>query len=243
MKTTIGWLGILACTTLVALATADCNAQASKRAPSTGAVPAAKAGDPASQAEAGTSTAANHDKKSTDGPDDDNGPDYDKIEAEREKIWTSPEMLSARAWLETYFERSAKISDEQAKKYMDELKTMFPDQMQIWLMKFQADRESRKQQTTSERQARQTSISMRQASPQVGGFRNPYANRRAVSSGQPIGNVRQNFGGGANPVAQRQPVQKPFSGPEYQNVRRPLVTSEDVARWEILRGLGWGRPY
>jgi len=169
-------------------------------------------------------------------------PGFDKIEAEREKIWNSPEMLTARAWLETYFERSAKITDEQARKYMDGLRTMYPDQMKLWLVKFQADRKSRKQHSATARQARQKTIAMRQTAPQVGGFQNPYAGRRVASSGQPVGNVRQTFGGGTHPYAQRQPVQKPFSSPQYQNARRPLVTSEEVARWEILRGLGFGIP-
>jgi len=170
------------------------------------------------------------------------GPGNDNIEAEREKIWNSPEMLTARAWLETYFERSAKITDEQAKKYMAGLRTMYPDQMKLWLVKFQADRESRKQQSAAARQARQKTIAMRQPSPQVGGFQNPYAGRRVASSGQPVGNARQNYAGGTNPYAQRRPVQKPFSSPQYQYARRPLVTSEEVARWEILRGLGFGIP-
>ncbi len=215
MKTTNCWIGILAFATLSAILTSDGYALApetqSSAAP-TGSSKEARAGDR-------------------------NEPDHDKMEVERDKIWNSPEMLSARVWLETYFERSAKISDAQAKKYMDGLRTMYPDQMKLWLVKFQADRESRKQQYESQRQARHQTLSARQASPQVGGFQNPYAGRRATSSGQPIGNVRQTYGGGANPIARQQPVQKPFAG---QSAPRPLVTSEDVARWEVLRGLGWG---
>jgi hypothetical protein len=237
MKTTNDWIGILAFALLATTASSSgyaqaTGAQATGKSPLNGAQVRAELprGAPAA-----TSKDARPD--STSEPDGAKGPAYDKIEAEREKIWNSPEMLSARAWLETYFERAAKISDEQAKKYMDGLRTMYPDQMKLWLVKFQADRESRKQQHESQRQVRNQTLAARQASPQVGGFQNPYAGRRATSSGQPIGNVRQSYGGGANPVAQHQPVQKPFAG---QSVRGPLVTSEDVARWEILRGLGWG---
>jgi hypothetical protein len=238
MKTAVCWIGMLSLTVLTTVTIADCSAQPSGNDPLTEKQDSftkkqGQTGEPRKTPGASTNDAASPDtiKRKN-----------DNLDEERDKIWNSSEMLSARAWLETYFERSAKISDAQAKKYMDGLKTLYPDQMKLWLIKFQADRKSRKQQTESERMARQQSISARQASPHVGGFQNPYAGRRInssgpTSSGQPVGNASRGFGGVANSVTQHQPVQKPFAG---QSVRRPLVTSEDVARWEVLRGLGWG---
>ena len=228
MKTTRYWLGILAFSALLATVPSTGVAQLSTESLSNGA-------SPSRNATATVPKDVKPDASSKRG--EAQGPAHDDIEAEREKVWNSPDMLAARAWLETYFERSAKISDAQAKKYMDGLKTMYPDQMKLWLVKFQADRKTNKQQYAMERQTRHQALQARQASPQVGGFQNPYASRRAVSSGQPIGNVRQTYGGGTNPIAQHQPVKKPFEG---QSVPAPLVTSREVARWEILRGLGWG---
>jgi len=161
-----------------------------------------------------------------------------EIEAEKEQIWNSPEMLEARAYLETYFERSSQISDEQAKKYMADLKSLSPDQMRLWLLKFQQQRAERRQAYESERRARQLKIAGRQPAPNVGGFRNPYAGRRSVSTGLPAGQMHQYFGTRPNSLAQRPPIQKPFSSPQYSRARQPLVTSEEVARYEILRGLG-----
>ena len=231
MKTTPFWIGILAFATLLTTGPSGSHAQSARKGP---APSASERGAASERGREGGQTSQT--REGTAGSSKDSGPASADVDAQREQIWNSPEMLTARAWMETYFERSAKISDEQAKKYMDGLKTMYPDQMKLWLVKFQADRESSKQQVETQRQARHQSISMRQDSQQVGGFQNPYAGRRATSSGQPIGNVRQTYGG-ANPIAQHQPTQKPFAG---QSVRRPIVTSEDFARREILGGLGWG---
>lgn len=238
MKTAVCWIGTLSLTVLTTVNITDCSAQPSAIDPLT--EKQEQTGEPRKTPAASTNDAASPDARAA-SPDARKG-NYDNLDQEREKIWNSSEMLSARVWLETYFKRSAKISEAQAKKYMAGLRTLYPDQMKLWLIKFQTDRKGRKQQTESERMARQQTISARQASPQVGGFQNPYAGRRInssgpTSSGQPVGNASRGFGGVANPVTQHQPVQKPFAG---QSVQRPLVTSEDVARWEILRGLGWG---
>ncbi|MEO2047432.1 MAG: hypothetical protein ABGX16_12775 [Pirellulales bacterium] len=233
MKTAVCWIGTLSLTVLTTVNIIDCSAQPSGIDPLS--EKQERTGEPRKTPGASTNDAASPDARAA-SPDSRKG-NYDKLDEEREKVWNSSEMLSARAWLETYFERSAKISDAQAKKYLDGLRTLYPNQMKLWLIKFQADRKGSKQQTESERMARQQSISARQASPHVGGFQNPHAGRRVTSSGQPVGNVPRGFGGVANLVAQHQPVQKPFAG---QSVQRPLVTSEDVARWEILRDLGWG---
>ena len=44
--------------------------------------------------------------------------------AEREKIWNSPTMLHARAWVQEYCQRSAKITPAEAQQYMKELENL-----------------------------------------------------------------------------------------------------------------------
>ena len=63
------------------------------------------------------------------------------VDAEREKIWNSPDMLRARAWMEDYFRVTKKYTPEQAAEYRTHLKAMTPKQMEIWLMTFDHDRE------------------------------------------------------------------------------------------------------
>ncbi len=155
-----------------------------------------------------------------------------KLDAEREKIWNSKEMLEARAYLDLYFKRSAKITPEQAEEYMADLRAKSPEQMQIWLIQHQEQRSQVQQE-----QARWTNLRREAArgnlpAQNVGNFRNPLASRATVSSGRPV-DARPN----ANTLTQR-PIQKPFSGPQFSGAAQPLVTSEDVARYEILRGLG-----
>ncbi|TWU27283.1 hypothetical protein [Bythopirellula polymerisocia] len=156
--------------------------------------------------------------------------------AEHDKIWNSKEMLEARAHLKTTFERSAKISQEQADKYMADLKAMSPDELQVWLINFQEQRASTLKQVERERQIRQQTLASRSPAQQVGGFRNPSPGRGTVSSGLPAGTGLQPAGGSRNVFASSPQVQKPFSSPAYQQSVRPLVTSEDAARTEILRG-------
>ena len=53
------------------------------------------------------------------------------MDAEREQIWNSPDMLRARAWLKDYCSKSAKVTPELAKEYETELANMTPKQMKI----------------------------------------------------------------------------------------------------------------
>ncbi|GEM_PF-1954861 len=158
--------------------------------------------------------------------------DAAQLDAERQKIWNSREMLEARAHMDLYFKRSAQVTPEQAEKYMADLKAMSPDQMQIWLIQHQEQRAQVQQEqerwTNLRREANRGNL----PAQNMGAFQNPLANRRTVSTGQPV-TARPN----PNTVTQR-PIQKPFSGPQFSRAAQPLVTSEDVARAEILRGLG-----
>ncbi len=76
----------------------------------------------------------------------------------------------------------------------------------------------------------------------VAGFNgNPYRTSRSAPTGLPVsGNVHSYYGGsraggaGAGGSFGYRPPAKPFSNMQKT---QPLVTGNDVARWEILRGL------
>jgi hypothetical protein len=65
---------------------------------------------------------------------------------EQLKIWNSPTMLRARAWVQEYCQRSAKITPEEANQYMAEMEHMTPTQMKLWLLKFDEEEENIRQQ-------------------------------------------------------------------------------------------------
>lgn len=76
-----------------------------------------------------------------------------EINAEREKIWNSADMLRARAWLQDYCSKSAKVTPEMAKAYQTELQNMSPTQLKLWLLKFDEQEEQRQQQYAMFQQA------------------------------------------------------------------------------------------
>lgn len=86
---------------------------------------------------------------------------------QREQIWNSPNMLRARAWLQDYCSKSAKITPEQGKKYMDELANMTPSQMELWLLKFDHEEQQRQQQYSLWSQAHAAGLSRAMAANQV----------------------------------------------------------------------------
>jgi vacuolar-type H+-ATPase subunit I/STV1 len=71
------------------------------------------------------------------------------MDAEREKVWNSPPMLRARAWLQEYCQTSAKITPEEGAKYQDELSKLSAVQMKLWLLKFDHELELQHQQDAS----------------------------------------------------------------------------------------------
>jgi hypothetical protein len=75
------------------------------------------------------------------------------VQAERDEIWNSPDMLRARAWLKDYCSKSAKVTPEMAKQYESELANMSPNQMRIYLMKFDEQEQTRQQQYAMFQQA------------------------------------------------------------------------------------------
>jgi hypothetical protein len=87
--------------------------------------------------------------------------------AEREKIWNSPNMLRARAWLQDYCSKSAKVTPEMAKKYQSELEHMSAAQLQLWLLKFDHEEEQRQQQHAFWQQAHSQNLSRAMAATQA----------------------------------------------------------------------------
>ena len=79
-------------------------------------------------------------------------------EAEREKIWNSADMLRARAWMEDYFRVSKKYTPEQADEYRAHFKAMTAKQMEIWLMKFDHDRQMAHQQAAFDQNTRHIQV-------------------------------------------------------------------------------------
>jgi hypothetical protein len=68
------------------------------------------------------------------------------MDAERAKVWNSPNMLRARAWLYDRISKSAKITPEEGRKYIKVLENMTPDEMKLWLLRFDQEEEQRQQQ-------------------------------------------------------------------------------------------------
>lgn len=79
-------------------------------------------------------------------------------DAERAKIWESPQMLRARAWVKDYTSHSAKITPAEAKEYEAELANLSPKQMKLWLLKFQHEEEQIQQQQQMFNNARQADV-------------------------------------------------------------------------------------
>jgi hypothetical protein len=85
------------------------------------------------------------------------------LEAEKEQIWNSADMLRARAWLKDYCSKSAKVTPEMAKQYEAELANMSPNQMRLWLMKFDEEEQQRQQQYAMFQQANQAMLNQAKA--------------------------------------------------------------------------------
>jgi hypothetical protein len=80
------------------------------------------------------------------------------MDAEREQIWNSPDMLRARAWLKDYCSKSVKVTPEMAQQYEAELQNMTPNQMRIYLMKFDEEEQQRQQQYSMFQQANEAGL-------------------------------------------------------------------------------------
>lgn len=100
-----------------------------------------------------------------------------EIDAERAKIWDSPEMLRARAWLKEHDADSAKVTPEEAQEHQTELANLSPKQMKLWLLKFQHEDEIRQQQQAMFNAQRQAQVQQAMAAHQQ--MKQAYANINA----------------------------------------------------------------
>lgn len=85
-------------------------------------------------------------------------PSDEELEAERLKLWNSPEMTAARAWMKDYFARSRAITPEIARTYLSQVEKLPPELMKEWLTRFQRDRELAAQRQDAVNRARQMSV-------------------------------------------------------------------------------------
>jgi hypothetical protein len=117
------------------------------------------------------------------------------MDAERAKVWNSPQMLRARAWLQDYCARSAKVTPEEAQQYMDELERLTPTQMKLWLLKFQEHEEVIEQQQAAFNMQRQAGVkqaaAVNQATQQAYADINAGETAKAESAEQSIQNTNQ----------------------------------------------------
>jgi len=86
-----------------------------------------------------------------------------QAEDAREKLWNSPEMLHARAWLESYFRVAKKYSPQQAAEYRKTLANMSAPEMELWLMKFEHDRALARAQEAAFNQQRRAAVAQDEA--------------------------------------------------------------------------------
>jgi hypothetical protein len=77
------------------------------------------------------------------------------MDAERAKIWNSPNMLRARAWLYDHISKSAKITPEEGQKYIKELENLTAPQMKLWLLRFDHEEDQRQQRYAQWQQSQQ----------------------------------------------------------------------------------------
>ena len=85
-------------------------------------------------------------------------PSKEVLEAQRQAIWDSKEMLEAREWLVDHMARSARITPSQSKRYMEELERLNAQQLKLWLITFEEQQAERARQSETFERARQQSV-------------------------------------------------------------------------------------
>jgi hypothetical protein len=143
-----------------------------------------------------------------------------EMKAEREKIWNSPAMLRARAWLQDYCSKSAKVTPEMAKRYQQELENMTPSQMEVWLLKFNEEEEQRQQQHAYWQQANEArlkqAMAFRQQTQQAYENINKAQTESALNAQQQINEQRENAQINAqNRMEEMTPAPYYLRGPGY----------------------------
>ncbi len=86
-----------------------------------------------------------------------------KDRAAKDKIWNSPDMLKARAWVDDYFRVIKKYTPEQKAEYKKHLASLTAPQMEMWLMRFNHDRLDAKKSEAGAQKARDARLARGQA--------------------------------------------------------------------------------
>lgn len=81
-----------------------------------------------------------------------------EVEVERVKIWNSPEMEQARAYIEGYALRSARFQPKDAAAYLAKLRQMSPADMKAWLERFKVKQASLARSAAVAKAGRQMAI-------------------------------------------------------------------------------------
>jgi guanyl-specific ribonuclease Sa len=150
------------------------------------------------------------------------------VDAERLKIWNSPTMLRARAWVQEYCQRSATISPAEAQQYMTELEHLSPVQMKLWLLKFDNEEHMIRQQQSDFERTRQAGLSQ--------------ATSMNAATQQAYGNINR------DETAAAQGEQQSLSAEQQQAANRDLQNdasrdANDAAFNGPLFGAYGGYPY
>ena len=86
-----------------------------------------------------------------------------KEREERDKIWNSPEMKKARAWVDDYLRVTNKYTPEQKEEYKKHLALLTVPQMEMWLMRFEHDQAVAKRKESGFQAARNAGLARDEA--------------------------------------------------------------------------------
>ena len=83
--------------------------------------------------------------------------------AARDKIWNSPEMKRARAWVDDYLRVTNKYTPEQKAAYKKHLALLTAPQMEMWLVRFEHDQNVAKRKESGFQSARNAGLARDEA--------------------------------------------------------------------------------
>ena len=86
-----------------------------------------------------------------------------KDRASRSKIWNSPEMKKARAWVDDYLRVTNKYTPQQKAAYKKHLASLTAPQMEMWLMRFEHDQDVAKRRESGFQAARNAGLARDEA--------------------------------------------------------------------------------
>lgn len=74
------------------------------------------------------------------------------LDAQREAVWNSPEMLRARAWFADYLKNDKSITPDEAKQMQAELERLTPAQMKLFMVRHEYEYQQQQKQLAAMRQ-------------------------------------------------------------------------------------------